>query len=211
MRLLSVAASLLMMMLSVSVNATVADVGPPVQIYSEAELIQLIEQNKHLERVKADKCQLVEDIIARATRINLPSYEFLYGDMLAWGVCVDQDAELGLYYMEAAASQGLPAALEQLGRYYAEGVLVQQNRERAIVYLREASAMGNLKARVKLAELLLRDYGSPLDYEDAYRWLYHSVTADTRMHKRIAMLRQGLEQRMPENIIARAKMRETLW
>ncbi|WP_059119761.1 flagellar protein MotX [Vibrio sp. MEBiC08052] len=211
MRLLSVAASLLMMTLSVSVNATVADVGPPVQIYSEAELIQLIEQNKHLERVKADKCQLVEDIVARATRINLPSYEFLYGDMLAWGVCVDQDAELGLYYMEAAASQGLPAALEQLGRYYAEGVLVQQDRERAIVYLREASAMGNLKARVKLAELLLRDYGSPLDYEDAYRWLYHSVTADTRMHKRIAMLRQGLEQRMPENIIARAKMRETLW
>jgi TPR repeat protein len=90
-------------------------------------------------------------------------------------------------------------------------MLVQQDRERAIVYLREASAMGNLKARVKLAELLLRDYGSPLDYEDAYRWLYHSVTADTRMHKRIAMLRQGLEQRMPENIIARAKMRETLW
>ncbi|SHF40102.1 tetratricopeptide repeat protein [Vibrio gazogenes] len=211
MRLLSVAASLLMMMLSVSVNATVADVGPPVQIYSEAELIQLIKQNKHLERVKADKCQLVEDIVARATRINLPSYEFLYGDMLAWGVCVDQDAELGLYYMEAAASQGLPTALEQLGRYYAEGMLVQQDRERAIVYLREASAMGNLKARVKLAELLLRDYGSPLDYEDAYRWLYHSVTADTRMHKRIAMLRQGLEQRMPENIIARAKMRETLW
>lgn len=71
--------------------------------------------------------------------------------------------------------------------------------------------MGNLNARIQLAELLLRNYGSPLDYEDAYRWLYNSVTADSRLHKRINLLRQGLEQRMPENIISRAKMRETFW
>ncbi|SHO54802.1 flagellar protein MotX [Vibrio quintilis] len=211
MRLLAVAMTLIMLLGNSVSYANVADVGAPVPIYSEAELIKLIEQNKHLERVKADQCQLVEDIVARATRINLPAYEFLYGDMLAWGVCVEQDVELGLYYMESAAHQGLPAALEQIGRYYAQGVLVQQDKERAIPYLREASAMGNLKARVQLAELLLRDYGSPLDYEDAYRWLYHSVTADSRMHKRIAMLRRGLEQRMPQNVIARAKKRETFW
>ncbi len=90
----------------------------------------------------------------------------------------------------------MPAALEQLGRYYSRGTLVQQDKERAIPYLREAAAMGNLNARIHLAELLLRDYGSPLDYEDAYRWLYNSVTADQRKHKRIAMLRNGLEQRM---------------
>jgi len=182
-----------------------------VPIYSEAELIKLIEQNKHLERVKADHCQIVEDIVARATRISLPAYEFLYGDMLAWGVCVEQDVELGLYYMENAAHQGLPAALEQLGRYYSRGTLVQQDKQRAIPYLREAAAMGNLNARIQLAELLLRDYGSPRDYEDAYRWLYNSVTADQRTHHRIALLRQGLERRMPENIIARAKRRETFW
>jgi TPR repeat protein len=161
--------------------------------------------------VKADKCQLVEDIVARATRISLPSYEFLYGDMLAWGVCVPQDVELGIYYMENAAHQGLPAALEQLGRYYSRGTLVQQDKERAIPYLREAASMGNLSASIHLAELLLRDYGSPLDYEDAYRWLYNSVTADDRQHKRITVLRSGLEQRMPDNIIARAKRRDVFW
>lgn len=191
--------------------ANTADVGAPVPIYSEAQLLSLIEQNKHLEQVQADNCQLVEDIVARATRISLPSYEFLYGDMLAWGVCVNQDVELGIYYMESAAHQGLAAALEQLGRYYSQGILVQQDKERAIPYLREASSMGNLKARVQLAELLLRDYGSPLDYEDAYRWLYHTVTADSRLHKRITLLRRGLEERMPQNIVARAKMRETFW
>lgn len=211
MKLRTVAASLLLMLSATSVEASIADVGAPVPIYTEAELITLIEQNKHLQRVRADNCQLVEDIVARATRINLPSYEFLYGDMLAWGVCVEQDVELGLYYMENAAHQGLPAALEQLGRYYSRGTLVQQDKERAIPYLREAAAMGNLNARIHLAELLLRDHGSPIDYEDAYRWLYNSVTADKRQHKRIAVLRNGLEQRMPQNIIARAKRRDTFW
>ncbi|QIA62303.1 flagellar protein MotX [Vibrio astriarenae] len=211
MKLRRVAASLLLALSSQWALANSSDIGEPVPIYSEAELIKLIEQNKHLERVKADNCQLVEDIVARATRISLPSYEFLYGDMLAWGVCVNQDVELGLYYMENAAHQGLPTALEQLGRYYSRGTLVQQDRERAIPYLREAASMGNLNARIQLAELLLRDFGSPLDYEDAYRWLYNSVTADQRTHRRISMLRQGLEQRMPDNVIARAKMRETRW
>ncbi|PMH42367.1 flagellar protein MotX [Vibrio sp. 10N.286.49.B3] len=188
-----------------------ADIGAPVAIYTEVELIKMIEQNQHLKQVRADNCQLVEDIVARATRISLPSYEFLYGDMLAWGVCVEKDVELGLYYMENAAHQGLPTALEQLGRYYSRGTLVQQDKERAIPYLREAAAMGNIKAQIHLAELLLRDYGSPLDYEDAYRWLYNSVTSDKRLHKRIAVLRQGLEMRMPQNIIARAKRRQTFW
>ncbi|WP_394252994.1 flagellar protein MotX [Vibrio profundi] len=211
MKLRTVAASLVLALSSSLSHANLADVGEPVPIYTEAELINLIENNQHLERVKADKCQLVEDIVARATRISLPSYEFLYGDMLAWGVCVDQDVELGLYYMENAAHQGLPAALEQIGRYYSRGTLVQQDKERAIPYLREAASMGNLNARIHLAELLLRDYGSPLDYEDAYRWLYNSVTADQRQHKRISVLRNGLEQRMPDNIIARAKRRDVFW
>lgn len=211
MKLRTVAASLLLMLTTTASGASATDIGAPVPIYTEAELIKLIEQNKHLQRVRADNCQLVEDIVARATRISLPAYEFLYGDMLAWGVCVEQDVELGLYYMENAAHQGLPAALEQIGRYYSLGTLVQQDKERAIPYLREAASMGNLNARIHLAELLLRDYGSPLDYEDAYRWLYNSVTADQRQHKRITILRNGLEQRMPQNIIARAKRRDTFW
>ncbi|WP_159657008.1 flagellar protein MotX [Vibrio atypicus] len=212
MKLRKLAASMVLALSASVVQASdQPDIGEPIPIYTEAELIKLINNNQHLERVKADNCQLVEDIVARATRISLPSYEFLYGDMLAWGVCVEQDVELGLYYMENAAHQGLPAALEQIGRYYSRGTLVQQDKERAIPYLREAAAMGNLNARIHLAELLLRDYGSPLDYEDAYRWLYNSVTADQRTHKRISILRQGLERRMPENIIVRAKKRDTFW
>ena len=50
-------------------------------------------------------------------------HEFLYGEMLAWGVCVDKDIELGFYYIQSAAHQGLLAALEQLGRYYSRGTI----------------------------------------------------------------------------------------
>lgn len=186
-------------------------VGDAVPIYSDDELIQLFETNQHLKQIKADECQLVQDIKARAERVESPSYQFLYGDMLAWGVCVDRDVEQGLYYMRAAAQQGLPVALEQLGRYYAHGVLLQQDKERAIPYLREAAALGNIKARLQLAELLVSDHGSPLDYEDAYRWLYQTTTANKSLYNQLSTLRRKLELRMPENIIARAKQRSSLW
>ncbi len=195
-----------------SMHVSSEEIGKPIPIYTENQLFRLFDTNSHLTQVKTvDSCQLVEDIVARATKIDSPAYEFLYGDMLAWGVCVNRDVELGLFYMENAARQGLPAALEQIGRYYSKGTLVQQDRERAIPYLREAAGMGNINARIHLAELLLNDYGSPLDYEDAYRWLYNSVTEDGRKHKRIANLRNGLEMRMPGNAIARAKRRDTFW
>ncbi|MBC7002568.1 sel1 repeat family protein [Photobacterium sp. BZF1] len=187
------------------------EVGDAVPVYSENELNRMFVSNNHLQQVQADDCQLVQDIEARAIRVESPSYQFLYGDMLAWGVCVERDVELGVHYMQSAAQQGSPAALEQLGRYYARGTLVQQDRERAIPYLREAAAMGNVDARIQLAELLLSNYGSPLDFEDAYRWLYNTVTASQSKHNKIASLRRGLENRMPANVIARAKRRDSFW
>ncbi len=182
-----------------------------VEVYSETQLIRWFADNRHLDQVIQDECQLVEDIEARARVVEYPAFQFLYGDMLAWGICVERDVELGIFYINQAARQGLPVALEQLGRYYANGTLVQQDKERAIPYLREAAALGNIGARIHLAELLLDDHGSPLDYEDAYRWLYHSVVANQVAHQRIAQLRNGLEQRMPENIVYRAKRRDTFW
>ena len=39
-----------------------------VQIYTDNELLELIKENKHLSRVVLDKCQLVQDIEARASK-----------------------------------------------------------------------------------------------------------------------------------------------
>ncbi|MCD9472768.1 flagellar protein MotX [Photobacterium phosphoreum] len=189
----------------------ITGVGEAVPIYTEDQLSAWFTTNQHLAQVKADDCQLVQDIQARAEQIESPAYQFLYGDMLAWGVCVPKDVAQGLYYMRAAAQQGVPVALEQLGRYYAQGVILQQDKQRAIPYLREAAALGNVRARIQLAQLLIADNGSPLDYEDAYRWLYQTVTTEKGQYQQIRQLRQQLEKKMPANIIARAKRRSSFW
>lgn len=176
-----------------------------VQIYSQDELIKLINKNEHLDRVVLDRCQLVQDIEAHAEVLLEPAYQFLWGDMLAWGVCVDAQPERGVALMRDAAQQGLPAALEQLGRYYAKGTLVQEDKQRAVVYLREASALGNLKAQMQLANLFIDGYGSPYDYEDAYRWLYNAVTDDKKQHAIIANYLSELEKLMHPKAVRNAR------
>ena len=176
-----------------------------VQLYTQDELLALIRQNLHLKRVKDDDCQLVKDIEARADIMKLPSYQFLFGDMLAYGVCVPANVERGWDLMDAAARQGLPEALEQIGRYYQQGKFVQKDLVKAQYYLHEAGAMGNINAQIRLAELLLSGHGSPVDYETVYRWLHHSVTADKNLHQRIQAALQKLATKMPGPVLARAK------
>ena len=186
---------------------TLADESPAaVPLYTESELIALINKNVHLQRVKADDCQLVQDIEARANKMALPSYQFLYGDMLAYNVCVERNVELGVYYMRKSAEQGLAAALEQLGRYYDTGRLVQQDKAMAITYLREASAQGNLKAQLRLVKLFNDGYGSPRDFEDAYRWLFNAMVADKATHKKIESALTKLAQKMPASVVERARL-----
>jgi hypothetical protein len=176
-----------------------------VQIYKEDELIEWINHNQHLNRVKADECQLVEDIQARADKVQIPAYQFLWGDMLAWGVCVPRNPELGIHYMWQAANQGLPAALEQLGRYYRLGILVQKDDEKAVILIRESASLGFLKAQLQLVDMLNQGMGSPVDYEDAYRWLYHAIIGDPKIHADAARLLANLADRMPGHIVTRAK------
>lgn len=189
----------------VSTNIFAADPMKAVQIYKQDELLDLIKKNQHLQRVKADDCQLVQDIEARATVVKTPAYQFLYGDMLAYAVCFPRDIERGLHYMQLAAEQGLPEGLEQIGRYYHIGKFVQKNEEKAIVYLREAASLGNLKAQIRLVEIFVAGAGNPIDYESAYRWLYHSIIADKKQHKYVSELLTKLSERMPPKVLRRAR------
>lgn len=176
-----------------------------VQLYRQDELLTWIEQGRHLKQVKADKCQLTQDIEARAKVMKIPAYQFLWGDMLAWGVCTERNAEQGVEYMWAAADQGLAPALEQLGRYYWKGTLVQRDLRRAELLLREAAAGGLLKARLEWVEFLVAGHGSPLDYEEAYRWLHDVVIGDPAQHRKAAQLLAALARKMPANVVTRAK------
>jgi TPR repeat protein len=176
-----------------------------VQIYTDNELLELIKENKHLSRVVLDKCQLVQDIEARASKAELPAYQFLWGDMLAFGVCVKKDIEQGLYYMRQAAKQGLPESLEQLGRYYHQGKFMQVDTRQAIIYLKQAATLNNLKAQIRLAEIYNAGQGSPLDFPELYAQLYQSVTDDKKTHQKITNLLANLAEKMPERVVASAK------
>lgn len=176
-----------------------------VQIYTDNQLLSLIKENRHLGQVVLDDCQLVQDIEARAVKSEYPSYQFLWGDMLAYGVCVKKDVQLGLHYMKNAADQALPEALEQLGRYYHTGKFMQVDVEKAIFFLKEASAVKNLKAQIRLAKIYAKGHGSPLDYPELYAQLHHSVTDDKKVHKQIASLLNGLAEKMPERVVNAAK------
>ena len=146
-----------------------------------------------------------QDIEAHAEVLKEPAYQFLWGDMLAWGVCVDADPVRGIGFMRDASEQGLPAALEQLGRYYSKGTLVQEDKPRAVMYLREASALGNLKAQLQLAQLFVDGYGSPYDYEDTYHWLYNAITDDKKIHQQIAGYLAALEKLMHPKAVRAAR------
>ncbi len=176
-----------------------------IELYSQDTLLRLIARNEHLSQVVIDRCQLVQDIEARAQTLNVPAFQFLWGDMLAWGVCVEAEPERGINFMQQAADQGLAPALEQLGRYYAQGKLVQMDKPRAVVYLREAAALGNQKAQIELAELFIAGFGSPYDYEDAYHWLYNAVTNDKATHAKIAECLSALEKLMHPKAVRAAK------
>lgn len=176
-----------------------------VPLYRQDELLNWIEQGRHLQQVKQDRCQLTQDIEVRAEVMKVPAYQFLWGDMLAWGVCIKPDAELGVKFMWEAANQGLAPALEQLGRYYWKGTLVQKDLVKAETLMREAASLGFQRAQVEWVEMLLQGMGSPLDYEEAYHWLHSTVIGDKALHQKATSLLSRLANRMPANAIARAK------
>lgn len=201
---LRIIASMLIVACAFSTKVTAQQLEA-VQIYSDNKLLELIRENKHLSQVVLDECQLVDDIKARATKSEIPSYQFLWGDMLAYGVCVKKDIELGLYYMQQSADQGLPEALEQIGRYYHIGKFMQADLRKAILYLKEAAILNNLKAQIRLAEIYNNGEGSPLDYPELYSLLHHSLTDDKKTHQKITMLLTKLAEKLPERVVEAAK------
>lgn len=191
--------------LSVFKPTLAADDDGVIQLYTQRELLAMIAKNTHLQQIRKDDCQLVEDIKARAEIVKLPSYQFLYGDMLAYGVCVPRDATYGVYMMEQSAHQGLVEAIEQLGRYYHIGKFFQKDIKRALRYLTEAASLGSVKAQLRLVELLGNEQGSPRDYENAYHWLYNAIIADDEQRLKAEQLLTKLATLMPERVVRRAQ------
>ena len=199
----------LLLLSIVSVN--VFAVTEAVDIYSDQQLISLIRSNQYLQRVKADDCQLVQDIEARAEVLQQPMYQFLWGEMLNNGVCVKAHPSRGMALLQTSAEQGSAEAMVKLADYYYRGKLVIKDPNRAVQYIVPAAANGYLSARMMLVRLFGEGYGSPSDYELGYHWLYNSIFDDDAQQKEASSLLQMLAAKMPASVVARAQQQPQLY
>lgn len=179
---------------------------PVIEVYSQEELLGLIAENKHLHRIAdIDECQLVKDIQARAKAVKLPAYEYAWGEMLITGTCTKKNIALGFEYLSQAVEQGMPQAMTKVAQFYAKGLYVQKDPEYAAVLTHSAAALGDVNAQISWVEMLVKGEGSPVDYEEAYSWLHHAVIPDEKSFNHAKKLLAQLSDRMPENIVRRAK------
>lgn len=180
--------------------------APVIEVYSQEELLTLINQNQHLHRIAdIDECQLVKDIEARAKSVKLPAYQYVWGDMLISGTCTKKNIELGFEYLSKALDQGMPQAMRKVASFYLSGRYVQRDPEYAAQLIHTAAGLGDIDAQIAWVELLVKGEGSPVDYEEAYSWLHHAVIADDKSFLHAKRLLAQLADRMPENIVKRAK------
>lgn len=171
-----------------------------VENYSQDELLGLIAGNQHLQRVKADRCQLNRDIRANAEVLKQPAYQFLLGDMLTWGVCLEKNPRLGMEYIKRAAEQGLTEANEQLGRYYFNGIVVPENKQKGLRYLLTAAYAGNLSATLQLADAYLDGEGNADDFAELYRLLALIVSEDKNVLAIAKQRKASIAEMIPTSV-----------
>ena len=176
-----------------------------VSMYTNARMDKLIAQHRHLSVIKDnDKCQFTPDIEARARVVGVPAFEFAWGDMLINGVCVQQDVKLGLDFMNRAIEHAYAPAFERMSQYYEKGIYVGEDLVKSETYMRVAASLGSDTGRLGWVDMLVRGFGSPAMYEQAYSWLYHTTFNDSYHKAKSDYLISQLGKKMPPNIIARA-------
>lgn len=176
-----------------------------VEIYSQQELLSLLRSNTHLQRVRNDECQLVDDIEARASVLKVPAYQMLWADMLLYGVCTPRNVELGWRYLHKAADQGLADAIEQIGRYHMQGKFVVTDEPYGLRMLHIAASLGHQRALLAIAEYYGQGYGSAWDYSDVYQWLHEAVFAHEPDRQQAEQLKVKLAQQLPPSVRERTR------
>lgn len=194
----------LVIILSVSAMPSFATLKA-VDVYTQEQLVELIRSKRYLSQVKGDDCQIVEDIEARAEVLKQPLYQYLWAEMLNYGICVKANPPRGISMLKTSAEQGSAEAMVRMAEYYHDGKFVIEDKQRAVQYVLPAAATGDLPARMMLVRLFGEGYGSPRDYEVGFHWLYNEVFSDETTQAEAINLLKVLEAKMPPSAVARAK------
>jgi len=174
------------------------------EVYTNEQLNRMVEDHRLFEIVRDhDRCQFTPDIEDRARLVKIPVFQFAWGDMLVNGVCVTRDPDLGLSYMKKAAENAYGPPLERLAFYYEQGYLVSRDKALSERYMHTSAILGSKTGRLGWADMLVRGYGSPAMYEEAYSWLYHTRYDDDYSKLKQQYLKEELQKRLPPNVAAR--------
>ncbi|MGS0680433.1 tetratricopeptide repeat protein [Shewanella sp. 125m-7] len=176
-----------------------------VDVYTQEQLVDLIRSKNYLTQVQGDDCQIVQDIEARAEVLKQPLYQYLWAEMLNYGICVKANPPRGISMLKTSAEQGSAEAMVRMAEYYRDGKFVIEDKQRAVQYTLPAAATGDLPARMMLVRLFGEGYGSPRDYEVGFHWLYNEVFSDESTQAEAINLLKVLEAKMPPSAVARAK------
>ncbi|QIZ78656.1 tetratricopeptide repeat protein [Ferrimonas lipolytica] len=191
---------LLVAALLLSTSTQAAESLKAVDIYSQESLLTMLRNNTHLQQVRRDECQLLQDIEARASVLKVPAYQMLWADMQLYGVCTPKNVEQGWEFLQMAAGQGLSDAIEQIGRYHMEGRFVVTDQAYGLRMLHIAASMGHQRALLSVADYYGQGYGSAWDYSDVYQWLHHAVFSDEPQRRQAQALMSKLAQQLPPSV-----------
>ncbi len=178
--------------------------GANTEMYSADKMNSIIE-NSRLQAVvrDQDKCQFTADIEDRARLVKSPVFMYAWGQMLLSGICVREDKELGLGYIRHSADDGYAPAMMQMSVFYERGSGMGKSLNMSEQYMHTAAALGSKTARLNWADMLIRGFGSPALYEEAYGWLYHSDFDDEYSKAKKIYLENQLKKYLPPHVIAR--------
>ena len=174
------------------------------EMYSPDKMNSIIENSRLTEIVRdQDKCQFTADIEDRARIVKSPVFMYAWGQMLLGGICVREDKELGLGYIRHSADNGYAPAMMQMSVYYERGSGMGKSLNMSEQYMHTAAALGSKTARLNWADMLVRGFGSPNLYEEAYGWLYHCDFDDEYSKAKKLYLQEQLKKFLPPNVVAR--------
>lgn len=122
--------------------------------------------------------QAAYDVWAPAAVAGEPLAQYGLGKLYeTGGPGFEPDLEQSVTWYERAAGQGVPAALNNLARFYAEGRGVERDTDQAVLLWSQAARLGHPHAQYNLGLALFRGEWIAQDQAGAVQWFLQSAAA----------------------------------
>lgn len=170
---------------------------PRIEEFQKTELEPLLEQVQDmLEGIEEEQQRKKMPEMARAAAAGNPGAQFVMGAMHLLGFAgLEQDYDVALRWLTAAADNGDADACVTLGCFYSSGVFSSWWARKGIGWLKAAAEGGHAIAQYQLSVAYLSGIGVEQDFEEADTW-YKKATEqkDEKLQLMFENLRQLLLQ-----------------